>query len=149
MTCGRTASLPAQLAALGLLTVAVTVGCAPLVEDAPPDRPKKQVTRTVTGRVIGGGDATPEGLQDSPRQFVYEVETAADSVLEVAYTAYPPSPAAGRRKIVIDLHGGTVQRGDYVEARGRYDEETGRLTVADSGDYFRTYPAAPDSTRHQ
>ncbi len=99
----------------------------------------------VVGYVIGGGDTTPEGLADAPRTFVYEIERDDQSVVYVTYTAYPPSPLGDSEsnKIRLDFHAGTVLIGDYLEARGSYDERTNALIVAEEGDYIATYAERP------
>ncbi|HUW96258.1 MAG TPA: hypothetical protein VMW58_10770 [Anaerolineae bacterium] len=102
-------------------------------------------TATTSGYVVTGGDITPEGLVDAPRTFAYEVEREDASLICVTYTAYPPSPFGGseRSKIRLDLHAGTILIGDYLEARGRYDESTNTLIVAEEGDYITTRPEKP------
>ncbi len=127
-------------------------------EDKPKDtaKPTSTVTPTPTananatsvvmnGTVLGGGDTTAEGLQDAPRTFVYQVQKADNSTFNVTYTAYPPSPAGDveNAKIELDFHAGTVQAGDYLEARGVFDETKNQLTVASEGDYIKTYATKP------
>lgn len=96
----------------------------------------------VEGIVISGGDTTPPDLLDGPRRFVYSVRQADDSTIEVSYVAYPPSPAGEQKmkQIELSFHAGTVRIGDRIEARGRLDPATQRITVADEGDYIRTRP---------
>jgi len=97
----------------------------------------------ISGVVLSGGDQTPPDLQDAPRQFVYQVQMEDGKVVNVAYTAYPPSPAADRRKITLDFHAGQVQVGDYMEAKGQFDPVTNTLTVSEEGDSIRTYSQKP------
>jgi hypothetical protein len=103
------------------------------------------MVRVVSGYVVGGGDTTPGGLADAPRKFVYQVQQDDGSVVNVAYTAYPPGPTGdqARKKIRLDFHAGTIRTGDYLEARGRYDEDTNTVVVADEGDYIETYSQKP------
>jgi hypothetical protein len=82
--------------------------------------------------VVGGGDTTPEGLADAPRRFVYRVETGDGSIARVAYTAYPPSPADDGVGIILRFHAGVVRVGDFLVARGHYDE-AGILVVSEGG----------------
>lgn len=100
---------------------------------------------TVAGYVVDGGDTSPKGLFDAPRVFVYDIEAEDGSVIHVSYTAYPPAPSIpgdlGTRE--LDFHAGTILIGDYLMARGTYEEETNTLIVEAEGDYIRTYPAKP------
>ena len=96
----------------------------------------------ITGRIIGGGDTTPEGLQDAPRKFVYQVEKDDGSIVNLTYTAFPPSPAGDRQmaRIKLSLHGGTISQGHYVKASGGYSAGTNTLSVAKEGDFIETSP---------
>ena len=96
----------------------------------------------ISGRVTGGGDTTPEGLLDAPRRFVYQIETDDGSVVNLAYTAFPPSPFGDqqRHKIRLVLHGGRILLDHYIKARGSYDSRTNTLTVAQEGDFIETSP---------
>lgn len=100
---------------------------------------------TVSGFVTGGGDTTPPGLLDAPRTFVFTVTRDDGSPVSVTYTAYPPSPAGDQAgaQIRLSFHAGTVQIGDYLVARGRYDPGTNTLVVAEAGDFIETYPDRP------
>lgn len=100
---------------------------------------------TVSGFVTGGGDTTPPGLLDAPRTFVFTVARDDGSPVNVTYTAYPPSPAGDQAgaQIRLSFHAGTVQIGDYLVARGRYDPGANTLVVAEAGDFIETYPAKP------
>src|SRR4030042_5640951 len=91
---------------------------------------------TVSGYVINGGDTTPEGLVDAPRKFIYTIQKDDDSKVDITYTAYPPSPAGDREreKIRLSFHAGTIQIGDYLNARGTFDAKTNVLAVANEGD---------------
>ena len=100
--------------------------------------------QSVIGTVIGGGDTTPpDGPMDAPRAFVYQVQKDDGAVVNVRYTAYPPSPAgeAARVKITLEFSGGSINVGDTMEALGTLDKETNTITVAEQGDYIKTYPA--------
>lgn len=98
---------------------------------------------TVTGFVISGGDTTPEGLFDAPRRFEYQIEREDGSIVTVAYTAYPPSPVADRAAIILEFHAGSILIGDFLEARGRFDDVTKTLTVESEGDYIKTFETKP------
>jgi len=97
---------------------------------------------SVSGTVVSGGDTTPPGgPQDAPRVFLYRVQKADGTFINVSYTAYPPSPAgdANRGKITLDFYAGAVNIGDRMEAYGTIDKTTQTVVVADQGDYIRTY----------
>lgn len=96
----------------------------------------------ISGRLIGGGDTTPEGLLDAPRRFVYQIETDDGSVVNLTYTAFPPSPFGDRQmhRIKLVLHEGRISIGHYIKASGGYDPETKTLTVAQEGDFIETSP---------
>lgn len=96
----------------------------------------------ISGRVISGGDTTPEGLLDAPRKFVYQIEKEDGSVVNLTYTAFPPSPFGDRqlKKITLTLHEGRISIGHHVKASGSYDPETNTLTVAQEGDFIETSP---------
>jgi hypothetical protein len=95
----------------------------------------------VSGAVLSGGDQSPEGLQDAPRTFVYQVLLDDGTQVNVSYVAFPPSPAAQAARPTLEFHAGQIQVGDRLEARGSFDPATNTLTVATSEDYIRTYPA--------
>jgi hypothetical protein len=104
----------------------------------------------ISGRVNGGGDTTPAGLLDAPRQFVYEIETdenssIKDSPIYVTYTAFPPSPIgdAQRKKIRLDFHEGRILIGHYIRAGGSYNPNTKTLTVAEEGDFIEAFSEKP------
>lgn len=101
---------------------------------------ERSTKQTIVGRVIGGGDTTPEGVFDTPRKFVYDVEKSTGEVIQVMYTAYPPSPVGDREraKIRLSFHSGRVETGDYLKAHGSFDEGSKSLSVADAGDYIET-----------
>jgi hypothetical protein len=100
---------------------------------------------TVSGTVLSGGDTTPEGLLDVPHKFVYRIEQADGTTVGVTYTAYPPSPVGDKEnaKIKLTFHGGSIQAGQYLEARGTLDKDISLLTVASEGDYIKTFAAKP------
>jgi hypothetical protein len=97
----------------------------------------------ITGYVIAGGDTTPEGLSDAPRQFVYEVKGDDSNVITVVYHAFPPGPANEAEKIRLNFHAGEVITGDYMRACGQLDSNTHTLVIARSGHYIETYPKQP------
>lgn len=98
---------------------------------------------TVSGFVISGGDTTPEGLLDAPRRFEYQIERDDGSIITVAYRAYPPSPVGDRKAIILEFHAGGILIGDFLEARGSFDDVTKTLTVESEGDYIKTFETKP------
>jgi len=96
----------------------------------------------ISGRVTGGGDTTPKGLLDAPRKFVYQIEKDDGSTVNLAYTAYPPSPFGDRQlpKVKFMLHAGSILSGDYIKANGSYDARTNTLSVSQAGDFIETSP---------
>ncbi len=94
----------------------------------------------ISGRIISGGDTTPEGLLDAPRRFVYKIETDDGSVVNLTYTAFPPSPFGDQqlKKITLHFHEGRISPGHYLKAHGSYDPGTNMLTVAQEGDFIET-----------
>jgi hypothetical protein len=103
--------------------------------------PKKEVT----GKVLSGGDTTPEGLFDAPRRFVYLIQQADGAIIKVAYTVYPPSPAGNlaNQKFSISTYNDGIKPGDYLKAYGNYDLATDAITVSEPGDFLKTYPVKP------
>ena len=99
----------------------------------------------VTGKVLSGGDTTPEGLMDAPRRFVYQIQQSDGVTINAGYTAYPPSQAgdAANQKITISTYNAGIQPGDYLRAYGTYDLATNTVIVADEGDFLKTYPVQP------
>ena len=66
--------------------------------------PKKEVV----GQVLSGGDTTAaNGPQDAPRTFVYIIQKDDGTLINVNYTAYPPSPA-GDANLVKSLSASTM-----------------------------------------
>jgi hypothetical protein len=105
---------------------------------------EQELPVTVTGTVISGGDtAQPNGPQDVPHQFVYTVQKADGTQVNVSYMAYPPSPVgdAYKAKITLDFYAGTINIGDKMEALGTLDKETNTVVMANQGDYIKTFPA--------
>jgi hypothetical protein len=100
----------------------------------------------VSGFIVDGGDTTPEGLLDAPRKFIFKIEKEDGSFVFVTYTAFPPSPVSTREahEISLDFHAGEPLIGDYLVAQGSYDQSTNTLTVAQEGDYIKTYPEKPN-----
>ena len=98
------------------------------------------VKLTISGYVVSGGDTTPQGLFDVPRKFVYKIKTDTGSIIDVTYTAYPPSPVGDqeRKKIRLSFHAGSVLIGDYLQARGSFNKSANVLTITDEGDYIET-----------
>ena len=94
----------------------------------------------ITGRVIGGGETTPEGLLDAPRRHVYQIKRDDGSIVNLAYTAFPPSPFGDQqmRKIRLAFHEGRIVPGHRIKASGSYEDGTNTLTVAREGDFIET-----------
>jgi len=92
----------------------------------------------ISGRVIAGGDTTPKGLLDAPRKFVYQVEKDDGSMVNLTYTAFPPSPFRDQQvsKIKLAMREGRISPGHYIKASGSYDPVTNTLTVAEEGDFI-------------
>ncbi len=90
-------------------------------------------------------DTTPVGLEDAPRKLVCAVETENGSIVNVSYTAYPPSPAGDKlgEKIRLDFHAGRILKGDYIRAAGNLDTATNTLVVFDEGHYIETFAKKP------
>jgi len=93
---------------------------------------------------MSGGDTTPADLLDAPRKYSYLVQTDDGLSETVTYTAYPPSPNPDLgKKIRLSFHAGGILIGDYVQARGSYDQDTKTLLVAEEGDYIETLAHKP------
>jgi hypothetical protein len=95
----------------------------------------------VSGTVVSGGDTTlADGPRDAPRIFVYKVQQADGNLINIQYTAYPPSPVgeANRGKITLEFNGGSVKEGDVMEAAGLLDKESNTIVVSEQGDYIKT-----------
>jgi len=141
------------LIALAVL-VALVAGCTPAASSTPGSTQTSSPTlasiptqcllpdiigkATIKGEVLSGGDTTPKGLVDAPRVFVYQVKLEDGALLEVSYTAFPPSPVGDKQKIRLEFHNGQIQAGDLIEAFGTYDPASKRLTAAEEGDYIIT-----------
>jgi hypothetical protein len=142
---------------LTLTLALVIIGCTSTASNSPspnsptPTSPAVSNTPTATnssqavevsGIVIEGGDTThPGGPLDTPRRFVYKIEKADHTFINIAYTAYPPSPVgdAARAKILLQFRGGSIQPSDILVARGTYDKDTNTVNVANQGDFIVTY----------
>jgi len=76
---------------------------------------------------------------------VYTIRKEDGSSADVAYTAYPPSPVgdAARAKIELSFYDGAPKAGDYLKAYGTYSRDTNTITLADEGDFLKTYPQKP------
>jgi hypothetical protein len=95
----------------------------------------------ISGFVVSGGDtAASNGPLDTPHRFVYKIERNDGTIINVAYTGYPPSPVgeAQKNKIRLDFYAGSIKIGDKLEACGTLDEATNTVIVANLGDYIRT-----------
>lgn len=103
------------------------------------DKTLKSGVQTVQGTVIGGGDQTPEGLLDSPREFIYQLKLETGEEINVTYTAYPPSPTMDEVPgPQLMFHAGQINIGDTMTARGLYDVGTNTLTVAQEDHFIET-----------
>jgi hypothetical protein len=100
----------------------------------------------VVGKVLSGGDTTPEGLMDAPRKFAYTILKDDGSTIDVVYTVYPPSPAGdiNNAKITLSFYNGEVKVGDYMMAYGNYDLASNTRVVSVEGDLVKTYPVKPN-----
>ena len=99
---------------------------------------------TISGYVIKGGDTTPDGLINVPRIFEYQIETDDGLIINLTYTAFPPSPIGNKKNnFDLDFHAGEIQTGDYLQARGDYYEQNKTLTISEEGDFIHTYPEKP------
>ena len=94
----------------------------------------------ISGKVIDGGDTTPESLMDVPRKFVFRIETDDGSIINLRYTAFPPSPFGDRQMKGVNLsfHQGKILPGHYLKASGDFDTETNTLVISQEGDFIET-----------
>lgn len=94
----------------------------------------------ISGRVIDGGDTTPETLTDVPRKYIFRVKTDDNSIINLSYTAFPPSPFGDRQMkgVTLAFHEGKILPGHRINASGIYDSETNTLVVSQEGDYIET-----------
>ena len=94
----------------------------------------------ISGRIISGGDTTPEALTDVPRKFVFQVETDDNSIINLNYTAFPPSPYGDQQMkgVTLAFHEGRILPGHYVKANGTYDSDTNTLSISQEGDFIET-----------
>lgn len=97
----------------------------------------------IGGVVLGGGDQTPEGLLDAPRVFIYQVRLDSGEEIAVTYTAVPPSPGGRRSNFTLAFNDGMINPGNYLKARGTYDQSTKTLTIANEGDFIQTFAQKP------
>ncbi|GAP13409.1 hypothetical protein LARV_01163 [Longilinea arvoryzae] len=117
---------------------------APAAAEKSPPPSLADGVQEVSGVVLSGGDTTPPGLMNVPRTFVYQVKLDNGVEINVAYTAYPPSPAGDARpQIKLNFYNGNIQAGDYLSARGTYDSASKTLTVASEGDTIETFATKP------
>jgi len=111
------------------------------------DMLKDQALPVTVSGIVKESSVTPgpDGPMDAPKTFTYIVEKEDGSLVNVSYRGYPPSPAgdAARKKITLDFYNGEIAVGDYMEARGMLNEETGTVVVAEEGDYIKTLAAKP------
>ena len=99
----------------------------------------------VIGKIISGGDTTPQGLLDTPRKFVYTLQKDDNSRVDAIYTVYPPSPSGNisNTKTTLTFYDGSPKIGDYMMVYGTFDVVANTITVIDSGDIIKTYPSKP------
>jgi hypothetical protein len=135
--------------ALYLFSVlSLSLGVACFFQAAPPTgTPVPQSSIIITGYVVDGGDTTPGGLLDAPREFIYTVETDQEpsSQVLITYTSFPPSPRgdAQMNKIRLEFHKGQILQGQYLRASGKYDPASNTLIVEEEGDFIETFPEKP------
>lgn len=134
-----------KLALIGL--VLVLAACAQANEAIGAEKTPQPLAggvQEIGGVVLGGGDTTAKGLMDAPRNYVYQVKLDSGEEINVAYTAYPPSPAGDKQpKVKLTFYAGEIQVGDYLSARGAYDPASKTLTVAAEGDFIQTFEKKP------
>ena len=122
-----------------MLFSVLLMSCACTVKTPETNQTLQSGVQTIKGTVLGGGDQTPEGLLDAPREFIFQVRLETGEEINVTYTAYPPSPAMdevpGPR---LTFHAGQINVGDTMIARGTYDAESNTLTVALEDDFIET-----------
>ncbi|MDA0769383.1 MAG: hypothetical protein O2821_04080 [Chloroflexi bacterium] len=99
----------------------------------------------IIGVVVSGGDVSPTGISDGPHRFQYDVRLQDGSVVKLAYTAFPPSPAGDieNAKIMLNFHEGVIKPGHHVQAQGTYNPDSNTLTVKDEGNFIETSSDAP------
>jgi hypothetical protein len=101
---------------------------------------------TVIGRIVSGGDTTPEGGPlDAPRKFIYEIEQDDHTLIHVSYTAYPPSPAGDDSgfRFALSLYNSSIKIGDYMKASGILDKAANTVMLTGPDDFLKTYPLKP------
>lgn len=139
--------------ALMVLLIFLLTSCAQITPSAPavlasatqsPPKGLESGLQEIGGVVLGGGDTTAPGLMDAPRTFAFQVKTDNGEEITVTYTAYPPSPAGDSQPAVeLSFYAGEILVGDYLSARGTYDQSAKTLTVANQGDYIKTFAEKP------
>jgi hypothetical protein len=93
----------------------------------------------IGGVVLSGGDQTPEGMLDTPREYRYLIQLDSGEEIYLTYTAYPPSPAGQEQsKPMLDFYNGIIHIGDRVFAKGIFDAVTKTLIVSEESDFIRT-----------
>jgi hypothetical protein len=101
--------------------------------------PLSSGVQSITGIVLGGEDQTPEGLLDSPREFIYQIQLDSGEEILLTYTAYPPSPVTDDQPgPQLNFHSGVINPGDSIKAQGTYDAKLRTLTVALETDFIET-----------
>lgn len=132
-----------------LCVILFLAACAP-AQTATPAAEKPTLSsladgpQKISGIVLGGGDATPQGLMDAPRSFVYQIKLDGGEEISLTYTAYPPSPAGdAQSKPKLSFYNGAIQVGDYLIAHGTYDSVNKILSVTAAEDYIETYSKKP------
>lgn len=125
---------------LAIVGIGLFISIKPIIT-MPPDT---EGVITVSGYVISGGGIIPEGPFDTPTEFIYKIKRNDGSFIDVTYIAYPPSTV-----IMLNFYAfyaGEIRIGDYLEARGTYNKDANVLTVANEGDYIKTYPEKPSDS---
>lgn len=134
-----------------MMTVICLAGCATITpgsdtssgKEPTMDRSLESGVHEIGGVIVGGSDQTPQGLMDAPRTFIYQVKLDSGEQINLTYTAFPPTPAGQKSVYRLTFFEGTINPGNYIQARGTYDADTKTLTVAEDGDFIETFAQKP------
>jgi len=112
--------------------------CTPEITETPADIERQ----TIQGVVESVEDLTPDGLLDSPRRFLIKVKTEIGEIIEVTYTAYPPTPEEIPAP-TLNFEGGEIQIGDWIVVSGQFDKNSNQIIVAKQADSIETFKQKP------
>ena len=132
---------------LFFVLVALAISSCSIIDPSPQNDQKKDDdqtfvplspgVQTITGIVISGGDQTPDGLLGGPREYHFRVELDHGEIIELSYTAFPPSPSMIEEpRPLLMFNSGALEPGDKINARGTYDSDTKTLTVEAEEDFI-------------